>query len=560
MVFPGRVQKKSGKLMTKPIQVFGVAVGLLCLFSVAGHAQQTPAAPVPAPPETPDYSAYILTPPAPATPRINGANVYGQRPGSPFLYTIPATGVRPMTFSARGLPAGLTLDPQTGIISGVARSAGEFNVRLTARNSLGNNSKTLKLIIGEKIVLTPPLGWNSWNSWAGSVDQDKVLRSARVLVSSGLINHGWSYVNIDDTWQGERTGPNHALLANAKFPDMKGLCDTLHGMGLKAGIYSTPWVTSYASCPGGSSDTPEGTWTRALAGNQGHRIGPNHFADADAKQWASWGFDYLKYDWNPNDVESTSEMSQALRGSGRDIALSLSNSAPFEHAADWTRLSNAWRTTGDIADSWGRPRTRWQQGMGQIAFSQDRWAPFTGPGHWNDPDMLVLGTVSLSQPMHYTHLTPDEQYTHITMWSLLSAPMLIGCDMEKLDPFTLSLLTNDEVLAVNQDALARGIVKVSGPAFTVPANGAAPADNPGGNAMVYSKALEDGTVAVGLFNVGPQEMPVTVNFADLKRTGPQRVRDLWRQMDLGALSGSYTATVPSHGAVLVKVGTPHRAR
>ena len=458
----------------------------------------------------------------------------------------------------RALPPGLSLDSQTGIIQGVVPTAGEFTVRLTARNAQGSNSKNWRIVIGDKIALTPPLGWNSWNSWAGSVDQNKVLRSARVLISSGLINHGWNYVNIDDTWQGERTGPDHALQANAKFPDMKGLCDQLHAMGLKAGIYSTPWVTSYASYPGGSSDTLEGAWTRALAKDQNHRIGPHHFAAADARQWAGWGFDYLKYDWNPNDLDTTSEMSQALRQSGRDIALSLSNSAPFEHASDWTRLANAWRTTGDIADSWGRPHTSWQQGMGQIAFSQDRWQPFSGPGHWNDPDMLVLGTVSLGQRMHYTNLTPDEQYTHITMWSLLSAPMLIGCDMEKLDPFTLSLLTNDEVLAVNQDALGKGPIKVSGPAFTVPPYGAVPSDNPGGNAMVYSKTLEDGTLAVGLFNVGPQEMTVAVNFADLKRTGRQQVRDLWRQKDLGAFQGSYSTVVPSHGAVLVKIGTPRR--
>jgi len=500
-----------------------------------------------------------LTPAAPDKPRINGANVYGQRPGSPFLYTIPATGVRPMTFGAAGLPAGLTLDPQTGIISGVAATAGEYHVVLTARNARGGASKNLKVVIGDKIALTPPLGWNSWNSWAGSVDQDKVMRSARVLVSSGLINHGWSYVNIDDTWQGQRTGADHALQANDKFPDMAGLCTELHHMGLKAGIYSTVWITSYASYPGGSSDDATGVWTKEQHGNrQYQRIGQYHFADADAKQWAAWGFDYLKYDWNPNDVPSTAEIDQALRKSGRDIVLSLSNSAPFEHASDWVRFANAWRTTGDIADSWGRPRTTWQQGMGQIAFSQDRWSPYSGPGHWNDPDMLVVGTVSLAQPMHYTHLTADEQYTHISMWCLLSAPMLIGCDMEKLDAFTLSLLTNDEVLAIDQDALGSGAVKVSGPSFTVPAYRADPADNPGGNAMVYAKLLEDGTQAVGLFNVGPKDETVTVNFADLKIQGKQRVRDLWRQKDLGDFSDRYSAVVPSHGVVLVKVGAPRR--
>ncbi len=506
---------------------------------------------------TPNYFSRILTPPAPATPRINGPKIYGQRPGSPFHYTIPATGLRPMTFGASNLPKGLQLDTKTGQITGSVAMAGEHNVRFFARNSQGTARRNFKIVIGEKIALTPPLGWNSWNSWAGDVDESKVLRSAKIIVSSGLINHGWSYVNIDDTWQGARTGPTKSLQANQKFPDMKALTTQLHGMGLKAGIYSSPWITTYAMYQGGSSDNPEGTWSKSVNGNEASkRIGTYHFTDVDAKQWADWGFDYLKYDWHTNDIPSATEMNNALRKSGRDVTFSLSNSAPFDRAAQWGTVANAWRTTGDIADTWGRPRTTWQQGMGQIAFSQDRWQPFAGAGHWNDPDMLVLGTVSLAQPMHYTNLTPDEQFTHITMWSLLSAPMLIGCDMEKLDPFTMSLLTNDEVLAVNQDSLGKGLVKISGPAFTVPAYNTPPADNPGGNAMVYSKTLDDGTLAIGLFNVGPKPMDISVNFSDLGIKGPQKVRDLWRQKDLGQFKDSFSAPVNSHGTVLVKIGTP----
>ncbi|MBC8102223.1 MAG: putative Ig domain-containing protein [Cytophagales bacterium] len=514
-------------------------------------------------PPVPDYSARILTPPAPRAPRINGPNIYGQRPGSPFLYTIPVTGDRPITLSARGLPKGLTLDPQTGQITGRVADAGDFRVTLAAKNARGTGEKKFRIVIGEKIALTPPMGWNSWNSWAGRVNEDLVLRSAKALVSTGLINHGWSYVNIDDTWQGERTGPNQALLSNEKFPNMKGLCDQLHAMGLKAGIYSTPWITSYAHYPGGSSEAPDGKWTREVQGKDTYkRIGPHHFAEADARQWADWGFDYLKYDWDPNDVASTTEICEALRKSGRDIVLSLSNSAPLEKAADWARLSNAWRTTGDIVDIWGKAPSGWQRGYAEIGFGQDRWAPFAGPGHWNDPDMLVVGYVSLAQAMHYTRLSADEQYTHITLWSLLAAPLLIGCDLERLDPFTLSLLTNDEVIAVNQDALGRQAVRVSGPEFVPPPAPAkdqplpAPSENPGGNALVYAKPLEDGSVAVGLFNVGPGETTVTVRFADLKLGGRRSVRDLWRQKDLGVFDGNYHVSVPSHGAALVRVQKP----
>ncbi len=527
-----------------------------------------PARSAPPPVIIPDLSSYILTPAPARTPRITGAKIYGQRPGSPFLFTLTATGDRPMTFSADGLPPSLKLDPATGRITGVVAQAGRFTVHVGAKNALGAASRELRLVIGDQIALTPPMGWNSWNSWAGDVDQGKVLRSARVLVSSGLVDHGWTYVNIDDTWQGTRAGKDHALLANEKFPDLKGLCDELHAMGLKAGIYSTPWITSYASYPGGSSDDPAGAWSKAGLGNErAHRIGQYHFADADAAQLAAWGFDYLKYDWNI-DVPTTQEMSDALRKTGRDIALSLSNTAPFKNAADWARLAQAWRTTGDITDTWVAGNRSWNNGIAKIGFTQDRWSPFGGPGHWNDPDMLVIGVVSVSQPMHFTHLTPDEQYTHISLWSLLAAPLLIGCDLERVDPFTLSLLTNDEVLDVDQDPLGKGAVRVAGPEFYVPPraarNGAAgtpasqpaasaSADNPGGNGLVYARPLEDGSLAVGLFNVGSREEKITATWKDLGVDGKRGVRDLWRQKDLGVFENEFTATVPSHGVVLVKI-------
>src|SRR5581483_5266440 len=176
-------------------------------------------------------------------------------------------------------------------------------------------------------------------------------------------------------------------------------------------------------------------------------VGQYHFATNDAKQWADWGFDYLKYDWNPIEVPQVEEMDNALKDSGRDFVLSLSNSAPFAGAADWARLANAWRTTGDIRDNW--------RSMTNNGFSQDKWAPFAGPGHWNDPDMLVVGDVGWGPKLHPTQLTPDEQYTHITLWCMLASPLLIGCDMTHLDDFTLSLLSNDEVLAVDQDPLGK---------------------------------------------------------------------------------------------------------
>jgi alpha-galactosidase len=489
-----------------------------------------------------DDAGEILTPPPPATPQINGPKVYGERPGHPFLYTIPTTGDRPVTFAADGLPDGLKLDNATGRISGVVAQAdaGSYDVTLHAHNDKGDDEKHLKIVIGDQICLTPAMGWNSWNVWRGEVDQGKVMAAAQAMSDTGLINHGWTYVNIDDTWQGVRGGPLNAIQPNDKFPDMKKLCDGIHALGLKAGIYSTPWETSYAGHCGGTADTPDGAWKPFVGNKKGmlnkkilpFAVGKYHFMKPDAQQWAEWGFDYLKYDWNPIEPPDVKEMSDALKASGRDFVFSLSNSAPFVNAASWAQNSNAWRTTGDIRDDW-KHITRFE--------AQDKWAPFAGPGHFNDPDMLEIGAVTGPKGPRPSQLTPDEQYTHISAWCLLSSPLLLGNDMSKMDAFTLSLITNDEVLAVDQDTLAKQAVIVS-------------RDD---NSLVMSKPLDDGSLAVGLFNIGDSAGQVTISWDKLKITDKQVVRDLWRQKDLGVFTDQFQADVASHGVVLVKI-TPSK--
>jgi alpha-galactosidase len=501
----------------------------------------------------------ILTPPPPKTPRINGARIYGQRPGRPFLFTVPTTGERPIEYSADGLPDGLSIDRETGRIRGTAPPAGEYLVTLHAGNDLGSDSKPLKIVIGDSIALTPPLGWNSWNCWGPNVDAAKVRHSAQAMVDSGLINHGWTYVNIDDAWQASaRGGPFNAIQGNEKFPDMQALCDEVHAMGLKIGIYSTPWKTSYAGYVGGSADNPEGAWKRPE--NRRIRLhGKYSFATNDANQWAAWGIDYLKYDWNPkssNPPESVEEfhghvatMAEALRKSGRDVIYSYSNSMPFEYVRDVSNELNCWRTTGDINDTWWR--------VVNIGFSQSRWAPMSGPGHWNDPDMLVVGYVDVGRGrnLHLSRLTPDEQYMHISLWSLLASPLLIGCDMTRLDDFTLNLLTNDEVLAINQDPLGKQATRVSqsGPEVTSSQPGRPDRTNKQQQKQIWARKLEDGSMAVGLFNLGMEPTKVAVTWSDVDLEGKQVVRDLWRQKDLGTFASEFSSTVAPHGVVLVKV-------
>ena len=478
---------------------------------------------------------YILSPKPARTPRINSPRVFGARPGHPFLFTLAATGERPLTFAAEGLPEGLALDSKTGRITGTVAKPGTYSTIVRATNTLGTAEQKLRIEIGERISLTPALGWNSWNCWAAAVDQDKILRSARAMASSGLIDHGWSYINIDDTWQGARSGPLNALQPNEKFPDIKQLAETVHGLGLRLGIYSTPWVTSYASHAGGSSEDVSGKWSKPSGPKTVNRkmlpwaIGKYSFASADAKQWADWGIDYLKYDWFPNEVPETAEMLSALRTSGRDIVYSLSNATPFDTIRDISHLSNSWRTTGDIRDAWGS--------MLRIGLAQEKWRTFAGPGHWNDPDMLVVGHVGWGPKLHPSHLTPSEQYTHLTLWSLLSAPLLIGCDLEQLDEFTLNLLTNDEVLEVDQDPRGEQAAQIVG----------------GSRIQVWAKTLEDGSHAVGLFNFSDTAQTVSVTWTQLGLNGPQQVRDLWRQEDRGVQPTGYGVEVPRHGAALIRV-------
>jgi alpha-galactosidase len=512
-----------------------------------------------------DYSAHILTPPEADTPRVNGARIFGVRPGSPVLFTIAASGKRPMTYGAENLPAGLLLDSKTGQLTGRLTTPGEHKVTLRVQNALGSATRELRIVCGDRLALTPPLGWNSWNAGGPFISDEKIRANAKAMVETGLANHGWTYINIDDAWQGARGGQYNAIQGNEKFPDMKALADYVHGLGLKLGIYSTPWITSYATFIGGSSDDREGKWSKELARDSENRPIRKHgryaFAWADARQWAEWGIDYLKYDWNPvqsqpapspaNDMEYLRQMADALRYSGRDIVYSYSNSAPFSHVDEMAVHANAWRNTGDIRDTW--------QSMSTKGFDKDQWAPFAGPGHWNDPDMLVVGLVGWQGKLANTQLSPDEQYTHISLWSLVASPLLIGCDMTRLDPFTISLLRNDEVLAVNQDPLGEQAVTVSkaenpeDPGVEVYVDSRQRRYEMPKLLQVVAKSMEDGSKAAGLFNRSTKPAKVTLEWSSLKIAGRWRVRDLWRQKDLGVFERAFTTEVDPHGVVLVQL-------
>ena len=488
---------------------------------------------------------YILTPKPSAKPRINSAKLFGATPNNPFLYTIAATGQKPIRFSVDNLPEGLTVDAQTGIISGSISNKGTYKTLLRAQNALGEATKELIIQIGDTIALTPPIGWNGWNSWEAHIDREKVMASAEAMVKTGLKDHGWTYINIDDSWQGKRGGADYALQPNDKFPDMKGLFDYIHSLGLKVGLYSTPYISSYGGYVGASSDYEKGGETHeSIIVNRRsfNRIAKYRFEEIDARQMAEWGTDFLKYDWRI-DVNSAERMSNALKQSGRDIVFSLSNNAPFEKVNDWVRTSNMYRTGPDIKDSW--------TSLYLTSFSLDKWAPFTGPGHWADPDMMIVGKVAIGSVMHDTRLTPDEQYSHVSLFSLLAAPLLIGCPIEQLDDFTLNLLSNDEVIEINQDPLGK-----SG-RLVLNENGV----------EVWQKTLQDGSYAIGLFNTDnfgktPQSYfhwgnqkskPFKLELNKIGLKGKYIIRDVWRQKDIGTFSQFFKTEIRHHGVVFLRL-------
>ena len=366
---------------------------------------------------------YCLTPPAPKEPRYNGPAVLGARPGSPIIFRLPFSGLRPMTFQADGLPDGLTLDTENGVLRGSVAKAGDYPIRWTAENTAGSGSGALTLKVGSKLALTPPMGWNSWNCWGLDISQGKVFSSADALINSGLADYGYCYVNIDDAWQGAARSEDGVLEPNEQFPDIAGL--------------------KYDLC--------------------GYRTILDKLPKAGRKDHI---FPYRK-------------MEKGLRKQPRDICYSLCQYG-LEKVWQWGADvdANLWRTTGDITDTWAS--------VLRIGFNLQRGlAAYAGPGHWNDPDMLVIGKVGWGEGLRESRLSADEQYSHLSLWALLAAPMIIGCDLAQPDRFTLNLLCNHEVIAIDQDPLGQ----------------AADCVWEQDGLQVWTRPLADGSFAAGLFNL-----------------------------------------------------------
>ena len=492
-------------------------------FTVTGAKPQTYAAP--------REEAVILTPkPAPA-PRLNGARVFGVRPGSPFLFTIAATGNRPMEFAVEGLPAGLQVNAANGQITGSLREPGTHVVTLRARNAAGQAERKFKIVCGPTLALTPPMGWNDWYTHYDRISDKLMREAADAMVASGMADVGYQYVNIDDCWMNAaknkdplRVGPlrdaQGNLLPNKHFPDMKAMTDYIHAKGLKAGLYTSPGPQT---CAG-------------FAGSYQHEA-------QDARQFAAWGFDFLKYDWCsygnvaggnglPQLKKPYEVMWAELKKLDRDVVFNLCQYGMGEVWKWGGEVGHCWRTGGDLGFELDR--------IFPIALRNVQLRQYNKPGQWNDPDYIQIGFIGnaagMGQPAP-CRMTPNEQYAYMSLWSLLAAPLIYSGDMGRLDAFTLNVLCNPEVIEVNQDPLGQCARNV--------------AENE--DTFVLVKDLEDGSKAIGLFNRGEFELPVTAQWSDLGVAGKQRVRDVWRQKDLGSFEGRFTAPVGRHGVVLVRL-------
>ena len=452
------------------------------------------------------YTEIAISKPFEGEPKINMADLFGASANKPIILRLPVTGERPITYSAKNLPEGLTLNEN--IITGKVPGEGEYKVTFIAENRLGRCEKDVVFEIKENnILLTPLMGFTSWNAFGPDVTQEKLEKIAQKLVDSGIAEYGYSYVNMDSGWQKEYGGEYDAIMPSEKFPDMKKMTDTIHALGLKCGIYSTPMLTAWG-CPKELKSIPGCT--------QGERdimfadintgIGKIRKEKNNVKQWTEWGFDYLKYDWKPCDPYNAKLMKEELLKSERDFGLCLSTIARPEYVDYWNTVANSYRHNWDSMGYW--------ENFMLIYNTYRDFINTMKKGHFFDLDMLDIGTCELEDVRH--SFTEDEQIIVYSLRAFMGSPIQISSTLEELNEFELSVYCNEEIIAINQDTLFS-----SARPYYICKEGKK-------NTQIFTRKLSDGNDAYVVFNLG-EESDLTKIYLDKKC----KIRDVWAKKDIG---------------------------
>ena len=462
----------------------------------------------------------------------------------------------------------MSLDSKTGIITGSLNRAGEYTVKVAAKNSAGKAKTEIKIVCGDTLALTPPMGWNSYDAFGDNVVESEVLANAR-YVAEKLQPVGWDTVVVDYCWSDPGAHDNNRnaranaplamdaygrlLPATNRFPSaiegqgFKPIADQVHALGLKFGIHIMRGiprnsVTSNLPIEGSNFTAAEAgntnskcVWCPDMFGVSSNAAGQAWY-DSCARLWAGWGVDYIKVDdlSEPYHLAEVEMVRRAIDRCGRSIVFSTSpGETPIGQAAHVMTHANLWRVSGDFWDNWKSLNHEFALGA--------RWHDFVGPGHWPDADMLPVGHLSVSNrsvgPDRFTHFTRDEQLTLLSLWSLLPSPLMIGANLPDSDDWTTALLTNPDVLAVNQDVLGQPAQRLT---------------NVLAGVEIWTKKLADQSLAVGIFNRGNAVVPVNLVWHDLGVRAKPIVRDLWLRKDLGRQK-NFTAELPPHGCVLLRV-------
>lgn len=513
---------------------------------------------------------------ADGVPQFNGVKIVGIRPKTPMIFSLAVSGERPLEFSAINLPSGLKLDSRSGILSGSLEKAGEYEFKATAKNSAGSAETEIKIICGDNLSLTPPMGWNSYDAFGDSVRESEVLSNAMWL-KKNLQPFGWDTIVVDFRWYdsladgirnqnpegvtidefGRCIPPTNRFPSAANGAGFKNLADQIHAMGLKFGIHimrgipqkaveqnlpiaDSKFTAAQAVLP--EDDTNRTcVWNRDMFGVDATTEAGKAWYESIARQYAAWGVDYIKCDDIANlqrgkfyDASEIEMLSTALKNSGRSIILSLSPGAtPLNAAPHVKQFANLWRISPDFWDNW--------RSLNRNFDLFGAWFGDGAPGHWPDGDMIPFGHICQRncdvRPDRWTRFTRDEQLTLMALWALAPSPLMLGMNLPDNDEWTTAILSNPEVLAVNQDSLGREARRMFGPPQT---------------AETWMKELSDGSFAVGFFNRTDRIIEVNFPWRNLGFFSAPQVRDLLLRKDLGRQE-NFTAELPPHGSVLLRV-------